>query len=38
VKIYIDNIFPETTEHGTGVDLHYEIQTIQGVTVFTDDH
>ena len=39
VKIYIDDIFVEPiSEHGTGVTLHYEYQTLQNVTVFTDDH
>ena len=39
IKMYIDDIFAEpTSQHGTGVTLHYEIQPIVGLTVFTDDH
>jgi hypothetical protein len=39
IKIYIDEIFPEaTSQNGTGVRLHYEFQTLQGVSVFTDNH
>lgn len=38
VKIYIDGITAEpTSENGTEVEIHYEIQPINGVSVFTDD-
>jgi len=36
VKIYIDDIFPEPlSQYGTGVTIHYEIQTHHDITVFT---
>lgn len=39
IKIYIDDIFPEpTSDNGTGVTLHYEIQPIVGLTLFTSNH
>ena len=38
IKMYIDDIFAEPiSQNGTGVTLHYEIQPIQGLRLFTTD-